>query len=170
MALQRDAFQEGAFETGALESIDAFQATAFQGATFQIGAPQTSGIPPTPTVVVLGTDGGAKRKKRQRIPGWDAIWQFDKDVAPETLRPAPEPVADTPREAAEYQDAKAQAEELAQIIIAHRREISRIRTQMKLSSNEMALQAMQAEIGRIEAHLARVKQEAEDMLLLTILM
>ena len=76
----------------------------------------------------------------------------------------------TPPEAVEVIDAKAQANELAQRIIAHRREISRIKTQMRLSSNAQALKVMEAEIEAIEKHIQQDKREAEDFLLLTIIM
>ena len=107
---------------------------------------------------------GKRKKQKHHIASWDLAWQ-------EPLPPVqPEIDRETPPEVVEVVNARAQAETLAKATIEHRREISRIRAQMRLSSNEAALRTLEAEIGKIEAHLAKLKQEAEDMLMLTILM
>ena len=118
---------------------------------------------------VGGGAGGKRKKRKHHIPSWDLAWQepiYEKPLPPVQ----PEIDRETPPEVVEVVNAKAQAEALAKATIEHRREISRIRAQMRLSSNQAALDVMAAEIGKIEAHLAKLKQEAEDMLMLTILM
>ena len=77
---------------------------------------------------------------------------------------------DTPPEVIDVVNAKAQAEVLAQAVIEQRREISRIKTQMRVSTNQEALKVMETEIEKLEIDLARTKREADEMLLLTILM
>lgn len=56
------------------------------------------------------------------------------------------------------------------LIVEHHSEISKIKARMRLSNNDAALRVMEAEITGIEKHLAKIKREAEDVLLLTILM
>ena len=118
---------------------------------------------------VGGGTGGKRKKRKYHIAPWDLAWQepiYDKPLPPVQ----PEIDRETPPEVVDVVNARAQAETLAKGTIEHRREISRIRAQMRLSSNEAALRTLEAEIGKIEAHLAKLKQEAEDMLMLTILM
>ena len=117
---------------------------------------------------VGGGAGGKRKKRKQHIAPWDLAWQETGYKRPIPLI-QPEIDQETPPEVVEVINAKAHAEALAKATIEHRREISRIRAQMRLSSNEAAHKAMEAEIGKIEAHLAKLKQEAEDMLLLTLI-
>ena len=159
MALQKDAFQEDAFQAGITESNTAFQ--GFQADAFQIGAFTAATI--VTVAVVRGPDGGAKKKKH-RVAPWDINWQKNGEIPQpeEETKPAPEVV--------EFADAKESAQRTAQEIIQARREISRIRTQMRLSTNEAALQALQQEIVKVEKHLAKVKQDEEELLMITLLM
>ena len=118
---------------------------------------------------------GSGGKGKHHIPQWDMAWQreFERPLEPSVTEDAllsPEIERGVSPEVVEVVNAKAEAQALAQAIISHRRETSRIRSQMRLSSNAAALAVMEAEIGKIEAHLAKVKREAEDMLVLTLLM
>lgn len=61
-------------------------------------------------------------------------------------------------------EAKAVGDRTAEEIIASHREISRIKTQMRLTDNAAAMRAMEAEISKIEAHLAKVKAEDDAFL------
>ena len=109
-----------------------------------------------------GAKGGTKSvRKKHHVPAWDMAWQRDGVV--EITKPAP---IDYVKEVEQSKDAGA---ELAQEIIASRREISRIKSQMKLSSNREALNAMEVEISRIEEHLKKEKQESEESLLMLLL-
>lgn len=99
------------------------------------------------------TDVGGSKKKHH-VPYWDTVWE----------RP------DVPVEVVEAVEVKALAKDTAEAIISHRREISRIKTQMRLSSNEAALSAMSQEIDAIERHLKRVKDEADETLILMLLL
>ena len=116
---------------------------------------------PVPSVVVTDQGGGSGCKRKHRLlaeeplPVRDYQQQIDRD---------------TPQESLEVIRAKSEAAILAQAIIEQRREISRIKAQMRLSTNPEAMQAMEREIAAIEKHLLQIKRDAEDMLLLTILM
>lgn len=93
--------------------------------------------------------GGGGRKKKHRI-------LFDEQIiSPEVL---------------EVGEVKQLAQVTAQKLIEGRREISRIKTQMRLSSKAEALAVMASEIESIEKHLSQVKRESDDLLLITLLM
>ena len=127
---------------------------------------------PTFDITPVAVTGGGGAGTWQRIkPG------SGRDARGEHSQPSGVPVRyrqeidqETPPEVIDVVNAKAEAEALARAIIEQRREISRIKTQMRVSTNREALKVMEAEIEKLELDLSRTKREAEELLLLTILM
>ena len=110
--------------------------------------------PPTP---VIRQDEGGHKKERKHKPRSLFDLEFP-DVPRETLH-----------EQTAVVEVKKDAHDLSEKIVEAHSEISRIRTQMRLQSNDAALQTMEREIKAIEAHLKKIKTEHEDTIL-TLLM
>ncbi len=100
-----------------------------------------------------GSGGGGRKKKKRGL------------LAYEPIPDAPEVKHDEAT-----QEAVVLGEDIAQQIIESGREVARIKTQMRLSSNSAAIQAMESEIAAIEKHLKAAKRQAEDDLILSIIL
>lgn len=119
--------------------------------------------PPAPTPTPPATTGAGTW---QRLGNTGNV----RDARGANSEPSGRPLRRLPEDVTDAQEAKAAAQALAQTIIEHRREISRIKTQMRLSSNVEALAVMDTEIAKLETIIAQSKRDADDMLLLAILM
>lgn len=110
-------------------------------------------------VATVAPTGGHGRKKKHYI------------LAEEPLPIADEPVErETAAEVLEVARAKAGAALVATEIIEQQREIARIKTQMRLTASADAMRVMESEINAIERHLSQIKRDAEDDILMILLM
>lgn len=120
------------------------------------------GATPAPVVTTPTSGGGGKKHEQHSRLGVRDFWQ---PHDPDAVVDAPET-----RESVEVVQARERAKDLSQQIIEGQREVARIKTQMRLSTNTAAMQALEREIQTIEKHLLEAKREAEDFILLTLLM
>jgi len=126
------------------------------------------------TCLVPGTGGGGTGAGTwQRFPKEPTRRRnLADDGVPRRLhRPEDEPVSrETRSDVADAAEARQKAQELSRQIVEATGEIARIKSQMRLSSNQDAIRALEREIAAVENNILKAKQEAEDMLLLAILL
>lgn len=126
----------------------------------------------TPAAVVTTTPqgrGGAGRAKGDE-------YQYRRVPLPPLkvpFHPEPKEPDDAEQEHEERADqvrqADAEGARRAEILLRETRELARIKSQLRLENDARAMRALEAEIAKVEAHIAGIRAEEEAMMMLLLL-